>query len=212
MSLLRAARSFQRCRQRGAASWRQGGLAACRGQQEASPWLGSGASPSRCMSSRSSRDEADEAALVRKRYEDQVVAAVQRQRLVNSAGRVAVPFREVRHSTATSAEVMALFLRPTSPSIARLMVGVVLATGSVVGLHWLLHPMDPFCVLSLAAGAFAYVSVVGTSHSLLWFAAAAPITMVALLEMPGHAGYLRSLQAAETSSPRIRSRRHASGF
>eukprot|EP00438_Fugacium_kawagutii_P015924 Skav217905 [mRNA] locus=scaffold795:147907:149756:+ [translate_table: standard] len=79
---------------------------------------------------------------------------------------------------------MALLMRPTSPSFLRLAAGLVASTGFVATLHWMLHPGDPYCILSMGFGAFPYVAVVGTSHSLLWYSLATPVAMASLLVYP----------------------------
>ncbi|CAE7726858.1 unnamed protein product [Symbiodinium pilosum] len=79
---------------------------------------------------------------------------------------------------------MALLMRPTSPFLSRLCAGLVASTGAVAGAHWLLHPTDPFCVLSLGLGAFVYVAVVGTSHNVAWYCIFAPGVMFGLLVFP----------------------------
>ncbi|CAK8996401.1 unnamed protein product [Durusdinium trenchii] len=48
----------------------------------------------------------------------------------------------------------------------------------------MLHPGDPYCILSLGFGAFPYVAVVGTSHSLIWYSLATPAVMMGLLVYP----------------------------
>eukprot|EP00931_Biecheleriopsis_adriatica_P051656 TRINITY_DN29995_c0_g1_i1.p1 TRINITY_DN29995_c0_g1~~TRINITY_DN29995_c0_g1_i1.p1 ORF type:complete len:180 (-),score=15.21 TRINITY_DN29995_c0_g1_i1:189-728(-) len=116
--------------------------------------------------------------------EQKQAAFVEGQRLRVQASRVSRPFRETGGSTQGAATLMALLMRPTSPSLLRLCTGLVASTGFVAAAHWALHPSDPFCVLSTACGAFAYVAVVGTSHSTLWYAIAAPTLMFALLVYP----------------------------
>merc|ERR1711920_697125 len=107
---------------------------------------------------------------------------------------------------------MALLLRPTSVSIPRLIAGLVFSTSFVAAGHWLLHPMDPFCVLSIGCGAFAYVLVVGNSHSVIWYLLAAPLTMLAILVVPGWPAYQASLERGLVGQTQMRRRRDTSGF
>ncbi|CAE7438307.1 unnamed protein product [Symbiodinium sp. CCMP2592] len=79
---------------------------------------------------------------------------------------------------------MALLMRPTSPFLTRLCAGLVTSASAVCTAHWLLYPADPFCVLSLGLGAFVYVAVVGTSHSVAWYGLFAPTVMFGLLVFP----------------------------
>lgn len=151
-----------------------------------------------------------EARLVERRRQAQVEATVQRERLRVQASRTVGPFRETRDSTQGAADIMSLLLRPTSPSLAWLAFGLTVSTVFVVGMHWLLHPMDPLCVLSIGTGAFVYVFFVGSSHSLGWYLGAAPLVMLALLVAPGWQTYLSSLEG--TSVSQVRRRRDVSPF
>mmetsp|Transcript_56044 Transcript_56044/g.133513 ORF Transcript_56044/g.133513 Transcript_56044/m.133513 type:complete len:205 (+) Transcript_56044:49-663(+) len=119
-------------------------------------------------------------------------AKVQAEQLMRF--RPVAPFREVAGSTSGSAVVMASMLRPTSPSLLRLLAGLAISMGCVAGMHWILYPSDPFFVLSASGGAFAYVAVVGISHSPLWYAGSLPVLALALL--PNWAAYQQSLQAS----------------
>merc|ERR1719215_2386738 len=102
----------------------------------------------------------------------EVQRQVQREQLLRF--RPVAPFQEVRHSTSGSATVMALLYRPTSPSIFRLALGLMFSSAFVAALHWFLVPTDPFWVLSGSCGAFAFVAVVGSSHTPLWYAGLIP--------------------------------------
>eukprot|EP00434_Breviolum_minutum_P005861 symbB.v1.2.005167.t1/scaffold298.1/size236510/11 len=104
-------------------------------------------------------------------------------------------FRETGGSTQGAATFMALLMRPTSPSLLRLVAGLMTSSCFVAMMHWLLHPGDPYCILSLGFGAFPYVAVVGTSHSLLWYSLITPAAMASLLVYPRFpAWYAASLE------------------
>lgn len=168
-----------------------------------------GKQPSRHLSSRS---DGKEDALVAQQKRAQVAAYVEGQRLRGQVQRVRGPFRETRDGTQGAATVMALLLRPTSPSLVRLAAGLLFSIGSAAGMHWLLHPTDPFCVLSLGCGSFAYVGAVGTSHSLLWYSLAAPAAMFAMLVFPGWPSYVASCERGMAGQQHVRRRRDATGF
>lgn len=116
--------------------------------------------------------------------EQKRAAIIEGQKLRFQAQQVTRAFRETGGSTQGAATFMALLMRPTSPSLLRLAAGLVTSAGFVAATHWLLHPGDPYCVLSLGFGAFPYVAVVGTSHSLLWYLFISPMVMASLLVYP----------------------------
>merc|ERR1719296_237360 len=117
---------------------------------------------------------------------------VQREQLLRF--KPVAPFREARQSTAGTAQVMALLMRPTSPSLVRLALALLASSCCVATIHWVLFPNDPFFVLSGSCGAFLYVAVVGTSHSPIWYAASVPAVAFGLQFWPS---YARSLQPPE---------------
>eukprot|EP00933_Yihiella_yeosuensis_P015764 TRINITY_DN13645_c0_g1_i1.p1 TRINITY_DN13645_c0_g1~~TRINITY_DN13645_c0_g1_i1.p1 ORF type:complete len:208 (-),score=33.69 TRINITY_DN13645_c0_g1_i1:216-839(-) len=156
-----------------------------------------------------SSDNDDKHEIARQKYhaalmEQKVAAHIEGQRLRQQASQVARPFRETGGSTQGAANIMALLLRPTSPSLGRRFAGIFFSVAFVTGAHWLLHPGDPFCILSMGLGAFVYVAVVGNSHSALWYCIAAPLTMAALLVFPSWPSYLRSLEAPQPNQLRRR--------
>ncbi|CAE7563541.1 unnamed protein product [Symbiodinium natans] len=146
------------------------------------PWYGQRACARlmmvRCSSS--GNEEKYRMALV----EQKRAAVIEGQRLRAQAQQVTQVFRETGGSTQGAATLMALLLRPTSPFLPRLFGGLATSAGAVAAVHWLLHPTDPFCVLSLGLGAFVYVAVVGTSHSIAWYCLFAPTVMIGLLVFP----------------------------
>ncbi|CAE7248359.1 unnamed protein product [Symbiodinium sp. CCMP2456] len=116
--------------------------------------------------------------------EQKRAAVIEGQRLRAQAQQVTHIFRETGGSTQGAATLMALLMRPTSPFLTRLCAGLVTSASFVCTAHWLLYPADPFCVLSLGLGAFVYVAVVGTSHSVAWYGLFAPTVMFGLLVFP----------------------------
>ncbi|CAJ1361168.1 unnamed protein product [Effrenium voratum] len=125
--------------------------------------------------------------------------------MTSEAQQVPRAFRETGGGVQGAATFMALLMRPTSPSLARLVAGLAVSSGFVATAHWLLHPTDAFCVLSLGCGAFAYVAVVGTSHHVLWYAIITPVVMAGLLVWPKiPAWYAASLDAPRQKAVRGR--------
>eukprot|EP00927_Polykrikos_kofoidii_P060572 TRINITY_DN55515_c0_g1_i1.p1 TRINITY_DN55515_c0_g1~~TRINITY_DN55515_c0_g1_i1.p1 ORF type:complete len:248 (-),score=35.24 TRINITY_DN55515_c0_g1_i1:185-928(-) len=188
-------------------SWKQPQLNASHSLALTTRGFGSGTSSSESGgggSAVSSEEKAEwkrEEALVRQHQEEKAIAAVERQRLHQQARQAMAPFREVGDTTQGSATVMASMLRPTSTSLPRLFAGLTISIAGVAGLHWCLHPTDPFCVLSIAGGSFLYVLVVGTSHSAVWYAIAAPLAMLALLVFPTWPSYVNSLDGDKEEVP-----------
>mmetsp|Transcript_62431 Transcript_62431/g.118495 ORF Transcript_62431/g.118495 Transcript_62431/m.118495 type:complete len:214 (-) Transcript_62431:34-675(-) len=152
-----------------------------------SRWANGGSG--RCSSGSS---DAGKRSLARAR-EAQALATQRRQAEQLLRYKPVAPFQESRQSTSGTATLMVLLLRPTSPSLLRLAAGLGVAAAGVAGAHWVLHPSDPFFVLSGSFGAFTYVAVVGTSHSVLWYAGSLPLLV--LLGLPNWPSYARSLEA-----------------
>mmetsp|Transcript_122455 Transcript_122455/g.346229 ORF Transcript_122455/g.346229 Transcript_122455/m.346229 type:complete len:221 (-) Transcript_122455:47-709(-) len=182
------------------------------GSPSLNTWTRPSATGKPAMRHLSNRADGKAHALVEQQKRAQMAAYVEGQRLRGQVQRVRGPFRESREGIQGAANVMALLLRPTSPSLFRLAAGLSFSTCSVVVGHWALHPMDPLCVLSLGFGAFAYVGVVGTSHSLLWYSVAAPLAMFVMLVFPGWQGYKASLEVGTAGQVPVRRRRDMTGF
>eukprot|EP00439_Symbiodinium_sp_Y106_P081774 s1645_g20.t3 len=135
--------------------------------------------------------------------EQKRAAVIEGHRLRAQAQQVTHIFRETGGSTQGAATLMALLMRPTSPFLTRLCAGLVTSASAVCTAHWLLYPADPFCVLSLGLGAFVYVAVVGTSHSIAWYGLFAPTVMFGLLVFPRlPAWYAASLDPPPKASGR----------